>query len=60
MKNSPVILPLLLLAVSCAQKEDLPHPDTSMGKRELGFDISVTRDGKQLNPDKIATRAGGA
>ena len=59
MKNSPVILPLLLLAVSCAQKEDLPPPDTSMGKRELGFDISVTRDGKQLNPDKIATRAGG-
>ena len=59
MKNSPLELLLLLLAVSCAQVEETSSPGSSPEQGKVDFDISVTRDGKQLNPNSIATRAAG-
>jgi len=42
---------------SCSQKEDLPSQQSRDEQRKMGFEITVTREGKAVQPKSIAGRA---
>lgn len=57
--QSTFCLALLLLSgiTSCSQKEDIPSQRNDNEQRKMGFDITVTREGKAVQAKSIAGRA---
>ena len=49
---------LPFLALSCMQEERISSPQDSPSARQVGFDISVTRDGKQVSRRSVRTKSG--
>lgn len=48
---------LVLAGTSCLQVDDISVPDPSQGKKKMGFDITVTRDGEEIPRESITKGA---